>query len=1571
MLACIVNQTRRVGGALLCVLLLGWCGWAVEVNVLSAAKEGAPGAFVTHVFAVLNASDTAETYDLEFEAPAGWGLLGAPTSIALQPGEESTLFVTVTLPPGAAAGAYTIGLVVTAQSDSIDSASATAEVTVTPSNDVELLSPTGASVPPGGSLTYEFTIINRGNAQDSFTVSATSSRGIPVSLSRSNVDLAPQERVAFTVQLSVPIGTDPGRDVLTVLAESSLYDAVESDAVVFTTILPPAPDAVGGTVMEELPARIRLSMDKDVLTGEFDSQLTFSTSGQILGGYFSSFFSLLDPLGPSLTEISSFTLLYRRAPTTFSIGSVSRTLTDLTRLSCTGGLLAVDGDFIDMSIIGGGNDNETRFAGHLAVGPDVANVGIGYWTIRDPLSTTQTIWTATAHAEPLEDWTLTVEGSLGLDGPLTSRAFFFNTTLDSSGYFFNGSAFSVGTYFPGERADSAGIEVSQRLRLDSFSLSASLLHEWDNVIRDPLQPTRIVDDLGFNMTATPLEDGPTLSSTIDFTWDRYADETQKSDLTTLLAVSLTETSGVFPYSLTGKVLENIDNVTGAHVRTTTTTEGVGLSVDAFYLFLELTQEQSYDVIADALLDAEADVSFRFRPETALHEASITLRNTLDDFDLSGSLFIRFNDDLDIIFDGSISWDRHDASDISFGWGIAFNANVTLPLPFLVTKGRLEGRAFIDRDGDGRYGLNDEPASAIVVSAGPTEVSTDDEGYFRFPPLYPDTLTLSASQLPPEARVGAPQDVAIFAGETRWIDIPLLPVTLVRGEVFEDIDRDGIRDSNEGGYAQIRVILTAADGTSVDATTDIAGTFVFADVLPGTYVLSLDADSLPDRFEMTTADSATLVVGADAPPPTSFGGTIREREVIITFQPPTADFLFEPAEPVAGEMVTFDGSFSFDFDGQIVSYAWDFDGDGQPDATEAIVSFTFPAAGTYDIALTVVDDAGNEDTIITSVTVSGETTIRPSTSLQPPVADFSYMPAQPQTGETILFNGTSSSDFDGQIISFAWDFNGDGVIDSMESIGSIVYSSPGSYAVSLTVTDDGGNTDSVTYTVIVGGEEQAPTPPSTTTQLPIADFQISPAEPAPGQRVLLNGTSSLDLGGSIVEFSWDFNEDGIVDATAPIVETQFDAPGTYSVSLTVTDNDGNTDTISQNIVVSGEAQPVPQPEPPVVQDPIDPGFPVADFAYLPAEPEPGDLILFNATLSSDSDGQVVAYEWDFDGYGTVDARAAIIDYRFEEDGVYPVTLIVTDDAGNSGTVTKQLVIGDGETAPEPAPTLLPPVADFTFSPLEPQSGSLVLFNGTLSSDPNGTVASYGWDFDDDGIVDSTAAISEYTFLTSGTVVVSLVVTDDDGLADTLSREIAIMLPTPAPPPATSLSPIANFEVSPEFPSAGVLTLFNGLLSSDPDGDIVSYAWDFDGDGQVDAESGFAEFTYVASGTYSVSLTVTDETGNTDTYIQALLVGSDTAPPATPPSSFQPPVADFSYMPAQPSVGELVLFNGTFSWDFDGEIESYAWDFDGDSIPDAVTPTAEHIFTSSGTKTVSLTVTDDSGASDTLSIDIDVN
>ncbi|MCK4394911.1 hypothetical protein KAX17_18585, partial [Candidatus Bipolaricaulota bacterium] len=362
-------------GMVLLSLTGSLCLGAVGVNVLSPLKEVGPGEFVTHVFAVLNDGEMPAVYHLEFEAPESWGLLGVPSTLSLEPGEEGTLFATVAVPPGAIAGEYAIVLCATSESDPGDRASASAAILVLPVNAVEILPPSGGSVASGEGIIYQFTIINRGNAQDTFRLEAESEHGFALLLFPELLSLAPQERATVEILLDVPIGTLLGRDMLSVAVMSTPYSGVSDEVVLFTTILPPPPQAVGGTLMEELPARLRFSIDQDIFTEELDSDLRFALSGRVQEGYFSVYLRASPIFGPDPLEVDSFSMQYRRTPAAYIIGGTSKKLTDLLSLSCQGGSVEIDSKDYGLMLIGGGSGDETRVGGRLALGPEEANVG--------------------------------------------------------------------------------------------------------------------------------------------------------------------------------------------------------------------------------------------------------------------------------------------------------------------------------------------------------------------------------------------------------------------------------------------------------------------------------------------------------------------------------------------------------------------------------------------------------------------------------------------------------------------------------------------------------------------------------------------------------------------------------------------------------------------------------------------------------------------------------------------------------------------------------------------------------------------------------------------------------------------------------------------------------------------------------------------------------------------------------------------------------------------------------------------------------------------------------------------
>ena len=204
--------------------------------------------------------------------------------------------------------------------------------------------------------------------------------------------------------------------------------------------------------------------------------------------------------------------------------------------------------------------------------------------------------------------------------------------------------------------------------------------------------------------------------------------------------------------------------------------------------------------------------------------------------------------------------------------------------------------------------------------------------------------------------------------------------------------------------------------------------------PGNYTLNITGDSGP------IAHSASTVL-----------------TVTASNKPPIALFTYSPLNPTPQQQVFFDGSSSYDQDGTVTSWSWNF-GDGYF-ATGSAFYRSFANAGSYTVTLTVTDNSGQTSSVLRIVqVVSGSVDI-------PPVAIFYYYTPSPSTADNVNFYGGSSYDPDGTITNYVWNF-GDG---SFLLYGSNVYhtfSNPGNYTVTLTVTDNAGLTDSTSKTITV-------------------------------------------------------------------------------------------------------------------------------------------------------------------------------------------------------------------------------------------------------------------------------------------------------------------------------------------------------------------------------------------------------------------------------------------------------------------------------------------------------------------------
>ena len=173
---------------------------------------------------------------------------------------------------------------------------------------------------------------------------------------------------------------------------------------------------------------------------------------------------------------------------------------------------------------------------------------------------------------------------------------------------------------------------------------------------------------------------------------------------------------------------------------------------------------------------------------------------------------------------------------------------------------------------------------------------------------------------------------------------------------------------------------------------------------------------------------------------------------------------------------------------------------------------------------------------------------------PPVASFTATPATGEAPLDVLFYAAASSDSDGTITQFRWNF-GDGQTGSGYRLNH-TFDTPGTYQVQLTVTDNDGDTGTKNLNVNVLAQ---------TNQPPTASFTATPPSGEAPQDILLDGSGSTDTDGSIAEYFWDLG-DGQTAATVTVNHT-YSVANTYRVSLTVTDDVGAIDTVSMDIPVT--------------------------------------------------------------------------------------------------------------------------------------------------------------------------------------------------------------------------------------------------------------------------------------------------------------------------------------------------------------------------------------------------------------------
>jgi PKD repeat protein/transglutaminase-like putative cysteine protease len=354
-------------------------------------------------------------------------------------------------------------------------------------------------------------------------------------------------------------------------------------------------------------------------------------------------------------------------------------------------------------------------------------------------------------------------------------------------------------------------------------------------------------------------------------------------------------------------------------------------------------------------------------------------------------------------------------------------------------------------------------------------------------------------------------------------------------------------------------------------------------------------------------------------------------------------------------------------------------------------------------------------------------------------------------------------------------------------------------------------------------------------LPVALFSYGPTQPEAGEMVTFDASPSADPDGMIVDYEWDFGDGDTANGTfKSIISHKYSSGGTFQVSLTATDNNGDKSHKTKEIEVK---EPLPE----------------AIGTYFPPYPEVGQIITFDASQSKDKIGKIIAYDWDFDdGYA---GKKALVSHGYADAGTYAVKLTVTNDKGVQNTSVINIVIKPKEDSSISTLESLnqQPVAIFSWDPAHPNPKEEIKFAATGSYD-DGTIKSYLWSFGDG--TKATGVTTLHSYEKGGDYTVGLKVTDDlDGINTT---EVLIHI---------NLAPHASFSFSPNNPSAEDIISFDA--SSSTSEDIImdnEYKWDF-GEGDV-AKGKYVQHRFKKMGNYKVSLTVTDSHKLTDT--QSLII-----------------------------------------------------------------------------------------------------
>ncbi len=550
--------------------------------------------------------------------------------------------------------------------------------------------------------------------------------------------------------------------------------------------------------------------------------------------------------------------------------------------------------------------------------------------------------------------------------------------------------------------------------------------------------------------------------------------------------------------------------------------------------------------------------------------------------------------------------------------------------------------------------------------------------------------------------------------------------------------------------------------------------------------------------------------------------------------------------------------------------------------------------------------------------------------------------------TASLDGSKSYDPDGSISKFAWSLvTGPGGTIANAAVASTTVSglTQGTYIFKLTVTDNSNGTGSSLDTIIVKGAANLP---------PYSNAGADQTITLPVSTVTVDGSASKDQdnGGLISSFAWSQSSGpstGTI-ATATKASTTISGLqlGTYVFKLVVTDASGATDTDSLKVTVKAAAN-----LPPISNAGAD------QTITLPVNSVNVDG---SASKDQDNGGLISSYAWSQasgPSSATIGAATkATTTISALVQGTYIFKLKVTDASG--ATATDSLIITVKMAAN------VPPVANAGTSKSITLPVNTVNLDGSLSTDADGTIASYSWvqisGPSTSSIANATSAKTAVNNLIAGQYTFELTVKDNAGASSKAQVKITVSSAGLQPPVAN-----AGANQTIQLPVSQVA--LDGTGSQAPSGTISSYSWT-----QVSGPSSASwsaptasktNATALVAGTYVFQLTIVDNNNAKATDQVTVVVNA---------AANIPPVANAGSNITINLPTNTASLDGSKSSDADGTISTYSWTMiSGPNTPGSTGSNSSKLSLTgliAGQYSYQLTVTDNKGATATAQVKVTV-